>query len=165
MARKRVSLSIPTVTYFLQQGHIYSNKATPLKSATSGPNMYVCVCLSVHLSIHPSIHPSIHLPTYLSSIIWLAVSVLCYLFVIYLSIFYYLLMQCSTCHGTLGHWPLNGKGVITRSVFILSPHWCVHFPLKCFSRNPVYGNQTTTIILDEKSCTWSAAFSFYVRFS
>jgi hypothetical protein len=33
-ARKWVSKSTPTVTHFLQQDHTYSNKATPLNSAT-----------------------------------------------------------------------------------------------------------------------------------
>jgi hypothetical protein len=34
VVRRRVSLSTPTMTYFLQQGHIYSNKAIPSNSAT-----------------------------------------------------------------------------------------------------------------------------------
>jgi hypothetical protein len=34
MVRRRVSLSTSIVTYFLQQGHTYSNKAIPPNSAT-----------------------------------------------------------------------------------------------------------------------------------
>jgi hypothetical protein len=33
-ARKRVLKLMPTVTHFLQQGHTYSNKTTPLNGAT-----------------------------------------------------------------------------------------------------------------------------------
>jgi hypothetical protein len=32
-ARRRVSKPTPTVTHFLQQGHTYSNKTSPLNSA------------------------------------------------------------------------------------------------------------------------------------
>ena len=35
MVRRRVSLPTPTVTHFLNQGHTYSNKATPSNSTTS----------------------------------------------------------------------------------------------------------------------------------
>jgi hypothetical protein len=39
VARKMVSKPIHTVTHF-QQGHTYSNKATPPNSASPGPNIY-----------------------------------------------------------------------------------------------------------------------------
>lgn len=51
--RRETSKPIPTVTYFRQQGHIYSNKSTPPNSAT------LCELMGTNsIQYHRSAHAS-----------------------------------------------------------------------------------------------------------
>ena len=51
VARRRVLKPTPTVTHFLQQGHTYSNKATPPNSATlwANPIQTTAIVIPIHL--------------------------------------------------------------------------------------------------------------------